>query len=147
MGTTTHIPVTVQHTVNPLHQVMSALFIFRIYCMLNHEFDRLGFVALYLVMTSNWFLLSSFVSDFKSHIFIYEEWLADSFLYALKRQVLHHSSGWFTKVLSLCFDSILDSYLVVDFFGFLWGVKKIWCRLCLWNNDNLCKKRKEKKRW
>lgn len=53
MGTTTHIPVTVQHAPNPLHQVMSASFIFRIYRMLNHEFDRLGFVALYLVMNSS----------------------------------------------------------------------------------------------
>lgn len=91
IGNTTHMPVTVQHTVNTTHLITTALFILQLYCMFNH----LGFVALYFVTTSKWFrLIDSFFSDFKSHIFIYKELLTYLFLYALIRWVLHHSSGW-----------------------------------------------------
>lgn len=122
MGTTTHTPVTVQHAVNPLHRGMSASFIFSS-CVQSSVWS-FGFCGLiYLVITSNWFLSSS-CSDFESHIFIYKEWFTDLFLYALERWVLHHSSRWSGKSFVLLFASLLDSYLVVDFFGFLLGCKE-----------------------
>lgn len=40
---------------------------------------------------------------------------------------------------------IFGSRLFFLFCFFLWGVKKLWCRLYLWNNDNLCKQKKKKR--
>lgn len=110
--------------------------IVHIFPMLNHEFDRLGFVALYLVMTLNWFPLSLFGSDFESHIFIYKEWFPD--VLGLFPQKAGFAPQFMQKFCP-CVCQYTSMYSVVEFFGFLWGVKKLWCRLCLLNNDNPCK--------
>lgn len=77
-------------------------------------------------------------------MFIYQGWFTYFFIYLCpQRPALLDSSrrignGFLVSsiIWSLCYTSILDSYLVVDFSVFC--VEKKGCILCLWNDDYQC---------